>query len=199
MISKDETIQKYFSDFKFLNDKLFYGKLPKEIFDECVQLAETYRTSKDSPHSELKYLNNVGKNKYQVFLSTSNLDDSFLLPYLHLLGARYSNNEDMRLRKCLTDYGCIVYDIWYNYCYRGDINSWHNHTGDLSGVIYLKNDDQPTIFGDGFELIGEEGYVVLFPAPHPHHVEEKRTDKERITLAFNLGTEDEIRWQQPRY
>jgi len=191
MLNKNETIKKYFSDFRFLNDKLFYGKLPKEIFDECVELAETYRTSKDSPHSELKYLNNVGKNKYQVFLSVSNLEDSFLLPYLHLLGVRYSNNQYMRLRKGLTDYGCTVYDIWYNYCYRGDVNSMHHHSGNLSGIIYIKNDNQPTVFQDGFELNGKDGHIVLFPAWYEHMVEEKKTEGERITLAFNLDTVDD--------
>lgn len=186
MIDKHETIQKYFSDFRFLNDEIFYGKLPKEIFDECLELSEFYRKSKDHPLSELKYLNNVGKNKYQVFLSTSSLEDSFLLPYLHLLGMVYAKDEKMRLRKTITDYGCVVYDIWYNYCYKGDINSLHNHTGDLSGIIFIRNDNQPTFFRNNFELIGEEGHVVIFPASYEHEVKEKITEEERITLAFNM-------------
>jgi len=186
MIDKSKTIEKYFSDFRFLNDKLFHGKLPKEIFDECLQLTEIYRASKDSPHAELKYLNNVGKNKYQVFLSVSSLDDSFLLPYLHLLGVRYSRNQYMNLRKCTTDYGCTVYDIWFNYCYKGDINSKHFHSGKLSGIIFIKNDGQPTIFEDGFELVGQVGDVVIFPASYQHEVKEKETEEERITMSFNL-------------
>jgi hypothetical protein len=187
MINKNETIKKYFSEFKFLNDKLFYGKLPKEIFNECLNLAEIYRKSKDSPHAELKYLNNVGKNSYQVFPSISSIDDSFLLPYLHLLGVRYSNNQSMALKKTKNDYECDVYDIWYNYCYKGDVNSWHYHVGDLSGIIYIKNDSQPTIFEDGYQLIGKEEYVVIFPAKYQHCVDKKETEEERITLAFNLA------------
>ena len=192
-------IEKYFSDFKYLNDQLFYGKMPKEVFDECVQLSEFYRKSKDSNLSELKYLNNVGRNKYQVFLSISSLEDSFLLPYLHLLGVTCTNNDKMRLRKCHTDYGCLVYDIWYNYCYKGDINTPHNHTSEISGVIFIKNDGQPTIFQDGYELVGEPGHIVIFPASYGHEVKEKMTEEERITLAFNLGTEDELCWQFQRY
>lgn len=199
MLNKHETIQKYFSDFRFLNDKLFYGKLPKEIFDECLEFCEFYRKSKDHPHSELKYLNNVGKNKYQIFLSVSCMEDSFLLPYIHLLGMRYARNENMRLRKCMTDYGCIVYDIWYNYCGKGNVNTLHSHTGEISGIIFIKNDGQPTIFQDGFELVGEAGYVVIFPASYAHQVKEKITEEERITLAFNIGVEDELRWQAQRY
>ena len=39
------------------------------------------------------------------------------------------------------------YDIWMNFTYKGDDNPIHNHAGNLSSIIYVKDDDsQPTIF-----------------------------------------------------
>ena len=81
-----------------------------------------------------------------------------------------------------------AYDIWTNFAYKGDDNPSHNHSGLLSGVIYYKNHGHPTIFDRyrcGYE--GKDGTMVMFPSTLAHHVEPQTTNKERITLAFNIS------------
>jgi hypothetical protein len=77
--------------------------------------------------------------------------------------------------------------MWVNFARKGDDNPTHNHAGFLSGVIYVENDGQPTLFDEfGCEYEGKNGTMVLFPSQTLHHVEEKTTKKERVTLAFNI-------------
>lgn len=202
--------ENYFSDFQFLNDKILYGKIPEEIMNECDHFTEYCRKYKDNKLSNLLYLNNVGKNNYQIFIPFNLIDESFTLPYLFLLGNHYvqSNQKEslpfssVKLRKCLTDYYGIVYDIWLNYCHKGNTNEIHHHGGKLSGIIFVENDDQPTFFYDkklnendlslDYEFIGKRGDIVLFPAWYSHEVQQKQTEKERITISFNLDFKDII-------
>ena len=82
------------------------------------------------------------------------------------------------------------YDIWTNFAYKGDDNPRHNHAGLLSGVIYYKNHNHPTIFDQyGCAYEGLDGTMVMFPASVLHHVEPQTVNKERITLAFNIVDE----------
>ena len=65
----------------------------------------------------------------------------------------------------------------------------------LSGVIYYKNHDHPTIFDEyncGYE--GIDGTMVMFPSQVLHHVEKQVVDTERITLAFNMTYADPLKW-----
>jgi hypothetical protein len=101
------------------------------------------------------------------------------------------SNRDFKIRKW--DGHFDGYDIWTNFAYKGDDNPTHNHAGLLSGVIYYKNHGHPTVFdehGCGYE--GLDGTMVMFPAGTWHHVEPQTTNKERITLAFNIVKNDAL-------
>ena len=86
-----------------------------------------------------------------------------------------------------------TYDIWTNFAYKGDGNPTHNHVGFLSGVIYYKNHDHPTIFGvHGCAYTGEDGTMAMFPSGTLHHVDSQTVNRERITLAFNIIKNDAL-------
>ena len=58
-------------------------------------------------------------------------------------------------------------------------------------MIYYKNHKHPTLFdeyGVGYE--GKDGTMVMFPSNTWHHVEPQASNKERITLAFNIVESD---------
>ena len=38
------------------------------------------------------------------------------------------------------------YDVWINYSYKGNYNPPHAHSGAISGIIYLQNNKDETIF-----------------------------------------------------
>ena len=173
------------------------AKIPKQIQKEIDGWVNESRKFKDSPLSELKAHQNVGylfmdgkkHNSYQCSISPHLVDSSFWLAWVLRLTAKYwgmgKDNRYFKLRKW--DGHFDGYDIWTNFAYKGDDNPTHNHAGFLSGVIYYKNHNHPTIFDQhqcGYE--GFDGTMVMFPSGTLHHVEPQTVNKERITLAFNI-------------
>ena len=78
---------------------------------------------------------------------------------------------------------------WFNFAYKGDYNPPHVHPmSTLSAVIYVKDEEKtPTIFiENNIEFQGKPGDILMFPADMKHGVDEKKTNKERITIATNL-------------
>ena len=172
-------------------------KIPPQIKKELDVWVKESRKFKDSPLAELKahenvgYLSSDGKkhNSYQCSISPRLIEESFWLAWVLRLTQKYwgpgKSNREFKMRKW--DGHFDGYDIWTNFAYKGDDNPTHNHGGLLSGVIYYKNHDHPTIFDEyGCAYQGEDGTMVMFPASVLHHVEPQTANKERITLAFNI-------------
>ena len=172
-------------------------KIPLQIQRELDVWVKEGKKFKSSPLAALKAHENVGymagdgkkHNSYQCSISPHLIEQSFWLAWVLRLTAKYwgmgSMHRDFALRKW--DGHFDSYDIWTNFAYKGDDNPTHNHAGLLSGVIYYKNHNHPTIFNDydvGYE--GLDGTMVMFPASTWHHVEPQTVNKERITLAFNI-------------
>ena len=133
-------------------------------------------------------------NSYQTSISPHLIEQSFWLAWVLRLTTKYWGmgkvNRYFSLRKW--DGHFDGYDIWTNFSYKGDDNPRHNHAGFLSGVIYYKNHNHPTIFDDyGCGYNGADGTMVMFPAATFHHVEPQTANKERITLAFNITAGDD--------
>mgnify|MGYP001193861581 FL=1 len=174
------------------------GNIPPLIMDEITEWVNESKKIKSSPLAELKAHENVGyrgeekHNSYQCSISPYLIEKSFWLSWVLRLVAKYSenkNNRGYKLRKW--DGHFDGYDIWTNFSYKGDDNPSHNHAGYISGVIYYKNHNHPTIFDDyGFSYPGFDGTMILFPSDTLHHVESQTEDKERITLAFNIIQND---------
>ena len=173
------------------------AKIPKQIMKEIDGWVNESKKFKNSPLAELKAHENVGyltfdgkkHNSYQCSISPHLVEQSFWLAWVLRLTAKYwgggKNNRQFKMRKW--DGHFDGYDIWTNFAYKGDDNPTHNHAGFLSGVIYYKNHNHPTIFDEhGCAYRGEDGTMVMFPSSTLHHVEEQTVNKERITLAFNI-------------
>ena len=177
-------------------------RIPKPIMREIDLFVRESRKIKDHPLAELKahqnigYLDGDGKkhNSYQCSIPPHLIDQSFWLAWVLRLGVKYwgggRSSRDFKLRKW--DGHFDSYDIWTNFSYKGDDNPTHNHCGFLSGVIYYKNHGHPTFFDEyGIAYGGDNGTMVMFPSQVWHHVEEQKSSKERITLAFNISKIDE--------
>ena len=170
--------------------------------DEITEWVNESKRVKNSPLAALKAHENVGylaldgktHNSYQCSISPHLIDKSFWLAWVLRLVAKYSenkNNRGYKLRKW--DGHFDGYDIWTNFSHKGDDNPSHNHAGYISGVIYYKNHNHPTIFDDyDFSYTGTDGTMILFPSDTIHHVESQIEDKERITLAFNIIKNDAL-------
>ena len=172
--------------------------IPKPIQKELDLWIKESRKLKDHPLAALKAHENVGymgrdgekHNSYQCSIPTQLVENSFWLAWVLRLTAKYwgmgKDHRHFKLRKW--DGHFDGYDIWTNFAYKGDKNPPHNHAGFLSGVIYHKNHNHPTIFDDyDLSYPGTDGTMLLFPGDTFHHVESQTEDKERITIAFNIS------------
>ena len=177
------------------------AKIPPLIMKELDVWVKESRKFKDSPLASLKAHENVGylandgetHNSYQTSISPHLIEQSFWLAWILRLTSKYwgggKMNRDFKLRKW--DGHFDGYDIWTNFAYKGDDNPRHNHAGFLSGVIYYKNHKHPTVFDDwNCEYEGKDGTMVMFPSDTFHHVETQISNKERITIAFNIIKRD---------
>tara|TARA_B100000287_G_scaffold385761_1_gene393151 strand:- start:98 stop:781 length:684 start_codon:yes stop_codon:yes gene_type:complete len=175
-------------------------RIPKLIMKEIDIWVKESKKTMNHPLAELKAHENVGylgigsgkkQNSYQSTIPPRLVEESYWLAWVLRLTAKHwgggltHRNFKLRVNPGHFD----TYDIWTNFAYKGDGNPCHNHVGFLSGVIYYKNHNHPTIFDEhGCAYSGEDGTMVMFPASTWHHVEEQTANKERITLAFNIQT-----------
>ena len=88
-------------------------------------------------------------------------------------------------------------NYWFNINHKGSSNTLHNHThpgspqGGLSGVFYLsvpKNSGN-IIFQletkEQLRLKSISGYLIIFPLYLDHLVEESKSNRDRLSIAFN--------------
>ena len=176
-------------------------KIPSQIRKEIDIWVNESKKFKNSPLAELKAHENVGyigmdgkkHNSYQCSISPHLIEQSVWLSWVIRLTQKYwgmgRDHRQFKLRKWEGHFD--GYDIWTNFAYKGDDNPTHNHAGIISGVIYYKNYGHPTIFDEyniGYE--GKDGTMAMFPSSVLHHVEPQISNKERITLAFNIIEND---------
>jgi hypothetical protein len=187
--NENERMNELFKDsYYHHNGPALVSRLPYDIMHELTIMVERCRAIKDHNLGFLRMHRNVGKNSYQVALPSFLFQQSFFYPYLIAMGEFYTKsiptNRQVEIKRYLGHYD--EYDTWVNFTYKGDINPMHSHSGSLSGVVYFKNDGQPTLFEHHKPFVGEPGMMLMFPSDYVHGVEEKNTDEERITISFNL-------------
>lgn len=175
--------------------------IPELILKEIDEWVERSREIKNHPLASLKAHENVGYlynhgikyNTYQCSIPPSCIENSFWLPWVIKLTAKQfgdrTHHRDVALSRLVGHFD--GFDIWTNFCYKGDKNPSHRHSGNVSGVIYYKNHGHPTIFDHhDVEYDGKDGTMVLFPSDTFHHVDEQTADEERITIAFNITVKE---------
>lgn len=180
-------------------------QLPDKIFDEVKSWIEPCRAIKDDEYAELLNHRNVGTghNSYQTAIPRKYIDNSFFIGYILHFAEIYleatnspSKREDGLYNRTVVMRDNIGhydgYDIWMNFTYKGDDNPIHNHAGDFSSIIYVKDEDnQPTIFPSiNYVHVPKEGEMLLFPAHLQHEVNVKQTESERISISYNLLLND---------
>ena len=179
--------------------------IPKLIMDEIDEWVVECRKIKDHPLSELKLHQNVGSptNTYQTSVPTHLIENSFWLAWVLRLTSIYWKDEidvpdDWEEFECNTHPHRFLHlkkqhghfdgcPVWTNFSYKGNFNESHQHDGFVSGVIYYKNHEHPTIFDEhNIGYVGTDKTMVLFKSDVRHHVEKQLSDEERITIAFNI-------------
>ena len=174
---------------------IFVTKLPDEIFKEVSDWIVDCKKIKDNKLCQLKQHDNVGTNHntYQVSIPKKCIDDGFFLAYLlrFCSEAFGGNHRDYKLQEWPGHFD--GYDIWANFTYMNDDNPEHTHSGDISGVLYFKNDDTPTVFTEhNFGYSGTEKTLIIFPSNTKHKVDFKKSEQERITIAFNIRAKEKL-------
>ena len=181
-----------------LTDKapIFVCELPKQIVGELNVWERECKKIKNHPLGFLKAHENVGYdpnqentyNSYQCGIPTQLVENSYWLAYIVRSCASIfgHGHRNYYLRKW--DGHFDGYDIWANFAYKGNKNPPHGHAGHISGVIYHKNHKHPTIFPDcETKYDGDNGTMIIFPSNTLHCVEKQKSNKERITFAFNIN------------
>lgn len=169
---------------------IYLIELPHEIILELNEWNQACNNIKSHPLSYLKLHENTSTehNGYQISVPKHLVEKSFWLPLvLRSCSKVYGGyHRDYSLRKWESHFD--FYDVWLNYSYKGNKQPYHTHEGSVSGIIYLKNNnEQPTIFKDiNFNYAGKSGEMIIFPSQLGHEVSEKTTEDERITIAFNI-------------
>ena len=196
-----KTLEEIFDDVTVIGETpnvILKTQIPERIFNDVKSWIEPCRSVKDDEYAELLNHINVGTgyNSYQTAIPRRFIDNSFFLGYLIHFGELYLSatnsapddkpgSRKVHLRSYPGHFD--GYDIWMNFTYKGDSNPPHNHAGSLSGIIYVQDDNQPTHF-PAHDYVHQPtvGEILLFPSHLMHHVEEKMSEEERITLSFNL-------------
>lgn len=200
-----KTLEEIFNDVTLIGETpnlIMKVQLPDKIFDEVKSWIEPCRAIKDDDYGILLNHRNVGTghNSYQTGIPKKYIDNSFFLGYVIHLAELYLKTTNHPNRGPMGDYNRAVamrdnvghydgYDIWMNFTYQGDDNPLHNHAGDLSSIIYVKDEDcQPTIFPTAnYTHEPKEGEMLIFPAHLQHEVKMKLTESERISVSYNLN------------
>ena len=190
------TLLDIYKDFSFLEDtSIMQGKVPIELNNNLIDLANKYKKIKEHSLSCLRYHKNTEGNSYQISITKQDLHDSFLFGFLINLGEYYIHkftkepleklHRRVVLREHTNHYDEV--DVWLNYSYKQSKLDWHAHSGSLSGVIYIVNPDNIETTFKKTSFAGSLGDIVIFNSNEQHKVKENKTDNERVTIAFNLN------------
>jgi hypothetical protein len=167
-------------------------QIPTEIIDELENWKKECDKIKNHKLSDLKSHDNVGTstNYYQTSVPENLISSSYWLAFTLRSCAKLflGSHRDYFIRKW--DGHFDNYDVWINYSYKGNYNPKHKHSGFLSGIIYLNNQEDTVFPNNNFKYRGEKGDMLLFPSDTLHQVNVQEKDYERVTFAFNINRRD---------
>jgi len=145
----------------------------------------------------------AGKNTHQYVLEYTVANNIGLDKFLLKAGQEYLNEVN-------THEPLHILSAWVNICQHSDYNPIHEHTGLLSGVLYIdcppstsdtSNNNVPLTDGHTQFIFGQElrfsnalltiypkpGTLLLFPSWLMHTAYPSRSELNRTTISFNLG------------
>lgn len=176
------------TEYTNLHEDIYLVNIPDLLWKDILNLKDKCDQIRQNPLSFLKLHENIGLNSYQVSLPGSDFEKSFLMPFIIRCCADIisRSHRDIYFKKNEGHFD--LYDIWINYAGKNNSNPIHRHSGNISGVIYIENEyREPIIFPN--KKIAYEGIpktMIIFASTEEHEVKEKKTEGERISMAFNL-------------
>jgi uncharacterized protein (TIGR02466 family) len=140
-------------------------------------------------------LSNIGGWQYEL-----NDDDRKIIKPLEDI---INQIVPMYMKECAPNTFAVSHEIknvWYNVNPKGAYNITHSHHyNGLSGVFYLQTSDGDIYFHDTsgipqclmqnstvHEIEPKQGELILFPANYLHGVHINNSEKDRISIAFNV-------------
>ena len=191
-------------------DQILADPQKLEKYDYSAQLAgnvkKEFRLDGDFIKKEENFYNILSKLAHRMLaVDLRGSEDQFTFPYLRNAPPGTTNID----RKYIT--GCQVLTVWGVSQWAGDFNPLHIHSGDLSGVLYLKvpeglaeeykNEDHHPAVGDiqfiagtpqafnrnNLQVSPKVGEMYVFPAWLHHTAYPFRTkNQERRSISFNI-------------
>ena len=191
-------------------DEILADPQKSEKYDYSAQLAgnvkKEFRLDGDFIKKEENFYNILSKLAHRMLaVDLRGSEDQFTFPYLRNAPPGTTNID----RKYIT--GCQVLTVWGVSQWAGDFNPLHIHSGDLSGVLYLKvpeglaeeykNEDHHPAVGDiqfiagtpqafnrnNLQVSPKVGEMYVFPAWLHHTAYPFRTkNQERRSISFNI-------------
>ena len=194
-----------FKDFKIFTIKgapLIKGCLSQPLMDEVYELVgESYKIKNNSLGFLKASINEVNDFSFTSPINSQIFNNGYLLPFLNYVGryflCKFKNKSIFKYGKdiYLLKYPHSIegdWDIWINFATKFHKSTPHAHLGHMSGIIYIQNtENSPTCFKGGYKHYGHPGDIILFPSHLKHWVESVTSEKERITIAFNINDYNE--------
>ena len=169
-------------DHKFIYQKPLYISFLPDYDKVNSQLLKAFFREKNGPFSRHSHFE---LNRFEnIYIQES------VLPEIEPLKLHILTEAKKILKKNNLKYG-----FWFNEMNNGDLTVRHNHEEKnelLSCVYYLQIasncGDLLIYYDDAIERIKpEEGKIIFFRPSLHHEVEENKSKKSRISIAFNFG------------
>lgn len=130
--------------------------------------------------------------EHPYIIEKQHIDNSFIEFFKqvdNIVNSNFDNRFDFKLN-----------NYWFNINKKGSYNKLHNHlnleglSGGVSGVFYLKTpkDCGNIVFQSHdkkqLEIESKKGHLLIFPSHLAHFVQESKSNKDRISIAFNYDS-----------
>lgn len=192
----EQKISYLFKDFTYVDSEnlILKGRMPDSLIQELNYFTECCNKIRSHDLYYLKNHLNVAENSFQTSVPVHVLEPSFIFAYVIHLTSFYLKQQQFPVKH---ERHVVMgrdpnhfdgYQFWLNYIAPGNYNNMHNHHALVSGIIYAENEmSLGTQFINGTKVSGEKGDIILFPSGLDHYVEENKSDKYRLTYAFNMN------------
>jgi len=188
-------------EFFYFGPHLFKVTLDKKFCNKMLDFKSTNASESLAGHFENEhFVSKYGQDYFMNHLKSTGVVQCFKESFRHFYNAEVPGDLELS-------------SLWINYMSSGDFNPMHQHSGDLSFVLFVKTDEQileenrkhrgtngdvgpgalTFSWGEPQEgmiqhksFVPNEGDLLIFPAKLRHMVYPFKSDVKRISIAGNI-------------
>ena len=189
-------------EFFYFGPHLFKTTLDKQFCNEMLEFKGTIANKTLAGHFEHEFfITDRGGKYFMEHLENTGVINAFKESFKNFYNTEVPGNR------------LVLHNMWINYMSAGDFNPWHEHTGDLSFVFFVKIDEKileenkkhkgtDTDLGPGAltfswgepqdgmihhkSFVPNQGDLLIFPAKLRHMVYPFKSNVERVSIAGNI-------------